>query len=148
MKLLVCGDRHWGVIPKNLHEYTPVFQARLVRKAEGERVRLRDWLDALNGDGWITQVIEGEAPGADTFGRVWGESRGIEVRRFPAEWKLYGRAAGPLRNTQMLVEGQPARGVAFHNNLSESRGTANMVRQLTKAGLPVWVVGVDYEELR
>lgn len=56
---------------------------------------------------------------------------------FPALWDKHGRAAGPIRNTQMLDEGRPDLVLAFHRDLSESKGTRNMVEQSVKANLPV-----------
>lgn len=47
------------------------------------------------------------------------------------------RQAGPIRNEQMLQEGQPDKVLAFHENLAQSRGTADMVRRAAKAGVPV-----------
>jgi len=58
---------------------------------------------------------------------------------FPAHWDEYGRAAGPIRNRQMLDKGWADAVVAFHLNLDESKGTADMVREARKRGLPVWV---------
>ena len=38
---------------------------------------------------------------------------GIEIARFPADWNMHGRAAGPIRNQQMLDEGKPELVVSF-----------------------------------
>ena len=54
------------------------------------------------------------------------------VNPFPAQWSKYGRAAGPLRNTQMLSEGNPDIVLAFHDNIKRSRGTRNMIVQSLK----------------
>lgn len=148
-KVLICGDRWWGRVPDAINHYSPVAQARLWRKAEAERVRLRDWCDEWHfSQSRITQVIEGEAKGADTWGRVWGESRGIDVRKFHAQWKVYGKAAGPMRNREQLAEGEPNYVFAFHNNLMESRGTLDMVTISTKARVTTWVISIDDQELR
>lgn len=85
-------------------------------------------------------VIEGEARGADLLARKQAELRGIEVLPFPAKWKEYGKAAGPIRNKQMLDEGKPDLVVAFHASLGESKGTADMVARARKAGIPVQVI--------
>lgn len=82
-------------------------------------------------------VIEGEAPGADTLAREAAEYFGIPVLAFPANWQKYGRAAGPIRNTEMLNEGKPDMVVAFHNDYLHSKGTKNMVEQALKRGLKV-----------
>lgn len=114
MRVLVCGDR-----------------------AYAHRARVYATLDAL---GSVETVIEGTATGADTFGGEWADLHGVEHLRFPALWDRYGRAAGPVRNRQMLEEGKPDLVVAFHHDLSQSKGTADMVRQARKAGVPVEVV--------
>jgi hypothetical protein len=78
-------------------------------------------------------IIHGAAPGADTLAGQWAHDRGIPVEAFPADWEKHGRAAGPIRNQQMLAEGKPDLVVAFPGH----RGTANMVRQAREAGVRV-----------
>lgn len=85
-------------------------------------------------------VIEGEAPGADTISRVVAESLGIPVRKFPADWDRYGKAAGMIRNQQQIDEGRPDKGVAFHTDIENSRGTRDMVERLARAGIPYRIV--------
>jgi hypothetical protein len=43
-------------------------------------------LTALHVQHPITELIEGEASGVDTFCREWAEQFNIPVRRCPAEW--------------------------------------------------------------
>ena len=81
-------------------------------------------------------VIEGEADGADSMARLAAEELGIRVLKFPAEWSKYGRAAGPIRNRQMLVEGQPTEAIGFHRNITKSKGSKNMLGQCEKRGVP------------
>lgn len=114
MKVLVCGDRMWYA------------QRHLERVLDQEHL--------LNN---FTLVIEGEASGADTFARQWAEKRGIAVRPFPANWTKFGKAAGPIRNAQMLLEGKPDLVIAFHEDLSRSKGTRNMIDLAKKASIPV-----------
>jgi hypothetical protein len=83
----------------------------------------------------IVAVIEGEAPGADTMAREWAEDNGVLPEKFPADWDRYGRAAGPIRNKQMLVEGKPDLVLAFSYDLKTSRGTRNMVTQALAANV-------------
>ena len=97
----------------------------------------RSWLfrelDALRSSRGVTAIISGCAPGADTLGIEWAEARGIEVARFAADWNTHGRAAGPIRNQQMLDEGKPELVVSFPGG----RGTADMVRRARTAGIEV-----------
>jgi len=93
----------------------------------------------------VSVLIEGEAKGADTLSREVAEENNIAVLRFPALWQKYHRAAGPIRNTQMLEEGKPDIVIAFHDNLAESKGTLNMVNQSFHARKIV--VKVSHEEI-
>ncbi len=83
-----------------------------------------------------TVIIEGEAEGADLLARDVAEVMGFTVEPYPAEWKRYGRAAGPIRNRQMLDEGQPDLVLAFHADIAASTGTADMLGQAKKRGIP------------
>lgn len=97
-------------------------------------------------------VIEGDATGADKIAGMWAtqsplhpppdEDTGYGCAElmhecYPANWNKHGKAAGPIRNTQMLVEGKPTLVLAFSNDFSQSRGTNNMIEQAKKADLPV-----------
>lgn len=68
------------------------------------------------------------------MGMEWAQSRSIkETYAFPADWKRYGRGAGPVRNQQMIEEGGADGCIAFPGG----RGTADMVRRAKNAGLDV-----------
>lgn len=88
------------------------------------------------------EVIEGGAKGADSCAATWVAGHGSEYpprhRRFPADWATHGRAAGPIRNQQMLNEGKPNLVVAFRDGAS--KGTADMVRRAKQAGIRTYVV--------
>ena len=81
----------------------------------------------------ISVLIEGGARGADRLARRWAQDSLIPVETFPAEWDLHGRAAGFIRNKQMLDEGKPDVVVAFPGG----KGTANMVALARRAGVEV-----------
>lgn len=84
----------------------------------------------------ITEVISGMARGADSFAAEWAERFGFPLHKFPADWDKHGRAAGPIRNQQMLDEGKPDLVLAFPGG----RGTADMISRARKAGVEVRVV--------
>lgn len=88
-----------------------------------------------------TLLIEGEARGADSLARLAAEKLGVPVQKFPAKWKQYGRAAGYIRNKQMLDEGKPDMVIAFHNDIDTSKGTKMMVELARKAGVTTVVYG-------
>lgn len=77
------------------------------------------------------RLVAGGARGADSIAAaVWRLLTGDpqSVKEYPANWREYHRAAGPIRNQQMLDE-EPAIElvVAFHDNLAESKGTRDMI---------------------
>ena len=111
MRVLVCGDRNWT-------ELDPILQ------------HLAQYADD-------TIVIEGEARGADRLAAKSAKLLDFEVWPYPAQWEQYGRAAGLIRNQQMLDDGKPDVVVYFHHNLAESKGTGDMVRRAKRAGIPV-----------
>lgn len=110
MRLLICGDRNW------------TDQAAITEIVE----RLRPEV-----------VIEGDARGADRMAGIAGALAGCKVEIYPAEWDKYKRAAGSIRNQQMLDYGEPTHVIAFHDNLAESKGTRDMINRSLKAKLPV-----------
>lgn len=79
----------------------------------------------------VTQVISGNAKGADQMGEWWAQERGIEVRVFPANWSKYGKAAGHIRNQEMASVGDAL--VAFWDG--KSKGTESMIEYALEKGL-------------
>jgi hypothetical protein len=90
-------------------------------------------------------VIEGQARGADTMAGDWAEEaveslEDVDHWPFPADWEQFGKAAGPIRNRQMLTEGKPDVVIAFHDFIPNSKGTKDMVEIAKEAGVPTYVV--------
>ena len=85
-------------------------------------------------------VIHGDAEGADMLGGQIAIGLGHEVKRYPAKWHMYGRAAGPIRNQEMLDKEHPELVLAFCHDLTKSRGTADMVRRARAAKIPVRII--------
>jgi hypothetical protein len=79
-------------------------------------------------------VIQGGAQGADKLARLWAKKTATHCAsvNVPALWDDYGTAAGPYRNEAMLRL-NPDCVVAFPGG----KGTANMITQARKAGIPV-----------
>lgn len=90
-------------------------------------------------------LIEGEARGADTVARLWAEKsveigRKVELMAYPAQWDRHGRAAGPIRNQQMLQEGKPDFCVGVSRDWAKSRGTKDMISRVAKANIPYFKI--------
>ena len=87
----------------------------------------------------ITEVISGRARGVDTLGEKYAEDYGLKLHLFPADWKKYRNAAGPIRNAQMADFADAVLCVWD----GKSSGTKDMMNQARKRGLPLYVFKVD-----
>ena len=115
-RVLICGDRNWTDF-EAIHRHIKTLPKDSV-------------------------IIQGMCRGADLMARSSALLHGLKVEDYPADWNKYGRAAGPIRNRQMLDEGKPDIVYAFHPNIAESKGTKNMVNQAKKRGIEVIIVEV------
>lgn len=77
-------------------------------------------------------VIHGGASGADRFAGEWANNRGHSEHTVVAQWRRYGRAAGPMRNRQLVQMG-PDVVAAFR--LDGSRGTSDAIDLAAAAGI-------------
>jgi ABC-type enterochelin transport system substrate-binding protein len=82
------------------------------------------------------EIVSGTAAGADTLGERYAQEKGYEVKKFPAQWDLYGKSAGYKRNQQMAEYADGL--IAFWDG--KSRGTKHMIDIANKMGLKVRVV--------
>jgi hypothetical protein len=83
----------------------------------------------------ITEVVCGCAKGADELGLIWGVDNDIKVKRMPADWRSFGRSAGPQRNVQMARYADAL--IALWDGTS--RGAAHMIKVAKMHGLRVHV---------
>jgi len=83
----------------------------------------------------VTEVVSGRARGVDTLGEYWAIMRNVPIIIFPANWKLYGRSAGILRNQQMSHYADAL--VAVWDK--KSRGTGHMIAAMSELGKPMFV---------
>lgn len=113
MRLLICGDRYWK-------DYYSIL----------------DLVEIYFPD----VIIEGEQRGADILAREAAKSLDIPYEGYEANWKRYHYGAGPIRNKQMIEEGKPDLVIAFHSDITESKGTGNMLCQAEDAGIPYAVI--------
>lgn len=126
MKVLCCGDRNWTNV---------------------ERV-----LEVLKRLPQNSVIVHGACKGADTICGVVAQELGMVIRSYPADWSRYKKRAGPFRNRQMLLEehtaGEPINFViAFHDNINESKGTADMLRIATKSNIKTLLITTSEQTL-
>jgi hypothetical protein len=113
-RILVCGDRHYYDV--TLIEF---------------------YLEKISSD---AVIIHGAARGADLLAEECARKLQLDYMGFPARWKQHGKAAGPIRNNRMLDIGKPDFVLAFHNDIKRSKGTAHMISQARKRGIPVMII--------
>ena len=109
MKLIIAGGRDYQFTPED-----------------------HDRLHAIDRQRRVTEVVSGGASGADKCGEKWALDNAITIHRFPADWKLHGKAAGPIRNRQMA---EYADAVALFPG---GKGTASMFAIATELGLKIF----------
>lgn len=107
MRIIVCGGRNYrdsGRIYLTLEEY--------VREEPS--------------------IVHGAALGADSLAGREAAALGLSIEPRPAEWDRHGKAAGPIRNQEMVDAGADLL-IAFGGGV----GTADCIRRARKAGIPV-----------
>jgi hypothetical protein len=132
-RILVSGGREFGLIPK----HTPL--AQMQKAAELAAYQQKRLTETLNGKllkyGNVF-IIHGVAKGADSFAGAWAVANGIGISEYPANWSMYGKAAGYYRNLEMLEDGEPDEVIAFEGG----EGTKMMIKLANKGKVPLTVV--------
>jgi hypothetical protein len=80
----------------------------------------------------ITEVVSGRASGADMLGLYWARANGVPETHFPAQWDIFGKASRLIRNRRMAKYADAL--IAMPGG----RGTASMIAEARKRGLPVY----------
>ncbi len=106
-----------------------------------DRARVFAALDMAHAHRPITLLVHGacmnsktgELQGADRWADEWAREHGVPVEPHPADWLTWGKAAGPMRNKQMMEQGGHGL-IAFPGGA----GTANAMRHARQFAIPVW----------
>jgi ABC-type enterochelin transport system substrate-binding protein len=98
--------------------------------------KLRESCDNILVNQNEVEIVSGTAAGADTLGERYAQEKGYEVKKFPAQWDLYGKSAGYKRNQQMAEYADGL--IAFWDG--KSKGTKHMIDIANKMGLKVRVI--------
>ncbi|MGL5923783.1 DUF2493 domain-containing protein [Chroococcidiopsis sp.] len=69
------------------------------------------------------EIVSGTARGADQLGERYAKEKGFPVKLYPAEWDMYGKSAGYIRNEKMAKYVSHA--VIFWDG--KSKGTKHMI---------------------
>lgn len=85
------------------------------------------------------EIVSGGASGTDAMAERYAAERGWPLAVFPADWKTWGKAAGILRNRDIVRHAD--RVIAFWDG--QSRGTAHTIETARREGVPCCVVEVS-----
>jgi hypothetical protein len=123
-RVLVCGGRTYG---------TRRTEDGLQVPDEEHIATFNSYLDSIRASNPNMLIIQGGAKGADALAKAWAKKNNVECIEFRADWDTYGKAAGFLRNVEMLEVGQPDLVIGFPG----STGTAMMCKIASAAGVEV-----------
>lgn len=118
MRVIVTGGRQYA---------DPAHVWRTLDNIDRDLDQIRCVIDGASDD------VTGPYVGADYWGHQWALARTRPAMRYHADWRTYGRAAGPIRNQRMIDDGKPHLIVAFPGG----NGTHNMIALAEKAGIEV-----------
>lgn len=97
---------------------------------------IESMLDGFRKEYPLECIVSGLAKGPDTIAKNWADKNGIPVMEFPAEWDRFGKAAGPIRNSEMLKVSDCL--LAFWDG--KSSGTKDMIKKTQDAKKPMRVI--------
>ena len=126
-KLIICGGRHFD-------DYEAL--ERVVDKVISE----------LNSSE-ESEIVSGHCQGTDLLGELYAEKHGLKCSVFPAKWEKFGKAAGPIRNSEMIdyiSDSENPMVIAFVG--PNSKGTMDTVNKAVKAGFTIYKIGYVVEE--
>lgn len=95
--------------------------------------------EIIDGDERFTVIVEGGASGADSMARRYAGENGMTAEEFRADWKQYGRAAGPKRNDEMVKYVAERNGTALFFWDGESKGTKQCIDSARRKGIDVTI---------
>lgn len=82
------------------------------------------------------EIVSGGARGADRLGEFFAIDHDLPIKRFPADWDRYGKAAGFKRNSEMADYADHC--ICFWDG--KSKGTGHMINLAKSKGLKLTVV--------
>ena len=87
----------------------------------------------------ITLLISGGAKGSDSLGERYANENNIETLIFKPDWEKHGKAAGMIRNTDIVNNAELI--IAFWDEIS--KGTKDSITKAKKLGKKILVVNIN-----
>jgi hypothetical protein len=127
LNVIFCGDRNSSICFEEpiVHELKSLPKYSVVYHGGCKGIDL-----------YVDELVRRE-----TFARA----AGINTVSIPAEWAIYGNAAGPIRNRSLLSY-EIDMVIAFHPDIEQSKGTKNMMLLAHQQGIPVYIHDLKRKE--
>jgi hypothetical protein len=125
MRLLVTGSRDWEGVYAESRVHIVLNMILALCDVLGQKLI----------------IVHGNCPtGADQIVDAWAlrrEDAGVTVKRHPADWRRLGKAAGPIRNQEMVDAGAE---LCIGFLRANSTGTRHALALARNAGIATFVV--------
>lgn len=98
-------------------------------------------LDYLHQQDPVTMLAHGGCSGADFLAELWAKQHQVPSKSYLPDWQGKGKAAGPIRNGEMLRQEMPNLVVAFPGG----SGTRNLLLQAESLSLRTLTIDGFYD---
>ncbi len=87
-------------------------------------------------------IISGGCRGADLLGEKYALENNLNIEIYKADWSIYKKAAGPIRNKEMVLKSDAV--ICFWDN--KSKGTKSLIELAEKTGKKVYVKIIEIDK--
>lgn len=98
----------------------------------------KNFVDLCIGDKSEITILSGHCKGVDLMGERYAKEKGFALEIYPADWKKYGRAAGPIRNRQMVENADSV--IAFVSETAS--GTKKLIENAKKLNKELFIKNI------
>jgi hypothetical protein len=93
---------------------------------------LNTWWSERRAEGKLLAIMTGGAPGADNYGKHWAQAYLLMNIEVVADWRKFGKKAGPLRNQAMVDRADGI--ILFPGGV----GTTDVATRARVKGIRIW----------
>ena len=124
-----------------MERYVVIAGCRDYSNYEEAKAFIVSCLAEYEGNDPIT-ILSGGCRGADLLGERFANEHAFPIKRYLPEWKKYGKAAGPMRNKQMVDACHKV--ICFWDG--KSKGTESLIQYAKKREKKVEIKWIGKDE--
>ena len=95
----------------------------------------KNFVDLCIGNKSEITILSGHCKGTDLMAERYAKEKGFALEIYPADWKKYGKAAGPIRNRQMVENADTV--IAFVSKTAS--GTKNLIENAKRLNKELFI---------